>query len=255
MSTYTAAHGHPLGQEHAVDGGPSVDRRWLPNRRVALTASLGLALVLGLVALGLLGLPGGAPTVVLPGAGAGAEAPAVTGTVDGASSDEGGSSSDGPAEEGVGTGPGGTSSADADAVVVHVVGEVVSPGLVGLRPGDRVADAIEAAGGATPTAVLAGLNLARPVVDGEQVVVPAEGGPPPPPDQGGPPGTTGGVLDLNSADAAALDTLPGVGPVLAERIVAWREEHGRFSSVDELVEVSGIGPALLGDVRDLVRAG
>ena len=127
---------------------------------------------------------------------------------------------------------------------MHVVGEVRRPGVVHLPSGSRVTDALDAAGGATAEADLAAVNLARVLADGEQVVVPgpqsAEA-------------SAGAGLDLNSADAAALDALPGIGPVLAARIVAWRTEHGRFSTVEELAEVSGIGPALLDGLRGLVR--
>ena len=153
-------------------------------------------------------------------------------------------------------------SPTATAVVVHVAGQVATPGIVRLSPGARVVDAIEAAGGATTTADLASVNLARPVVDGEQVYVPQPGEVPPPQDSaspGGPgAGATGGpgaTIDLNTADGSALDALPGVGPVLAERIIAWRSEHGRFTSVDELGEVSGIGEKLLSPIRDRVRVG
>lgn len=135
------------------------------------------------------------------------------------------------------------SAPPGEAVVVHVVGEVHRPGLVRLPPGARVADALDAAGGATEGADLAAVNLARVLADGEQVVVPAPGT-----TATGPPG-----IDLNTADAAALDALPGIGPVLAARIVAWRETNGRFSTVDELAEVAGIGPALLAGIKDQVR--
>ena len=145
----------------------------------------------------------------------------------------------------------------ATELVVHVVGQVRRPGLVRLRPGARVADAITAAGGARTGADLTALNLARPVVDGEQVHVPKPGevlssplGPPTTPSASA---GTASVVDLNTADAAALDTLPGVGPVLAQRIIDWRSEHGRFSSVDELGEVSGIGDKLMSQLRPRVR--
>lgn len=150
----------------------------------------------------------------------------------------------------------------ASELVVHVVGQVLHPGLVRLRPGARVADAIAAAGGARQGAGLTALNLARPVVDGEQVVVPRPGevvsAPPGAPVAGGqgsslPSSAAPAIVDLNGADAAALDTLPGVGPVLAQRIIDWRAEHGRFSSVDELSEVSGIGDKLLSNLRARVR--
>jgi competence protein ComEA len=136
----------------------------------------------------------------------------------------------------------------ARTLVVHVVGQVQNPGLVELPDGSRVADAITAAGGATDQADLAALNLARLLGDGEQILVPIPGETVP---QAG--AASSGLLDLNTADESALEELPGIGPVLAGRIVAWRQQHGRFSSVDELVEVAGIGPAILAQIRDLVR--
>ena len=157
--------------------------------------------------------------------------------------------------------PGGTASG---VVVVHVVGEVRSPGVQRMPVGSRVQDAVEAAGGPTRDADLARVNLARVVVDGEQVRVPAPGDPDPPvgPTTGGAvvggSGTGGGasgavaLVSVNTADLAGLDTLPGVGPVLAQRIVDWRTQHGRFTSVEELGEVSGIGEKLLAQLRPLV---
>src|ERR671913_161646 len=131
------------------------------------------------------------------------------------------------------------------AVVVHVVGQVRRPGVLRLAAGSRVADALDAAGGPTPTADLARVNLARVLVDGEQVKVPAAG-------DGGTAGTGTMLVPLNTADLATLETLPGVGPVLAQRIVDWRSQHGRFTSVEELGEVSGIGEKLLAQLRPLV---
>lgn len=135
-------------------------------------------------------------------------------------------------------------------VVVHVVGQVRRPGLVRLDKGARVADAVAAAGGATGRAELAAINLARPVVDGEQIVVPAPGEVVPSVGLGagrgeGPGADPPGPVDLNTAGLADLDALPGIGPVLAQRILDWRAEHGRFTSVDELGEVVGIGDRLL----------
>lgn len=132
-------------------------------------------------------------------------------------------------------------------VVVHVVGEVAEPGVIELDSGARVADAIDAAGGVEPEADLAGLNLARVLVDGEQVVVPQVGQVAENP--------ADGRIDINAADGVALQTLPGIGEVLAQRIVTWREQNGRFGSVEELTQVSGIGPAVLDSVRDLVVVG
>lgn len=155
--------------------------------------------------------------------------------------------------------PAAAPSGEAGAVVlVHVVGRVARPGMVRLRPGARVADAVAAAGGATPGADLSAINLARTVVDGEQIRVPRPGEQPTAASSAGAPAVSGpggaapAAVSLNTADVAALDTLPGVGPVLAQRIVDWRTEHGRFTSVDELGEVSGIGEKLLAQLRPKV---
>lgn len=167
----------------------------------------------------------------------------------------------------VATAPG-AGATGAAQVVVHVVGQVAAPGLVRLPPGSRVADALDAAGGAAPEADLGLLNLARVVVDGEQVAVPRPGEVPAgtaaataadgagPQVGGGPagPAPSGPAppVNLNTADAAALDALPGIGEVLAGRILTWRLEQGRFTSVEELGEVSGIGDALMADLAPLV---
>lgn len=156
-----------------------------------------------------------------------------------------------------GASPGATADGE---VVVHVVGQVLRPGVVRLPAGARIADAVEAAGGATTTADLSSVNLARVVVDGEQVLVPLPGQAvaPAPQSAGGavaPPDPTPdgrSVVDLNTADLGQLDALPGIGPVLAQRILDWRSEHGRFTSVDELSEVRGIGPAALARLDGLV---
>ena len=156
------------------------------------------------------------------------------------------------------TAPGGGSRpAAGDAtgeVVVHVVGAVGAPGLVALPGGSRVADALEAVGGAAADADLTRVNLARLLVDGEQVVVPRPGDPLPaaaPPGAGAAAGP-GALLDLNTATLDQLDDLPGIGPVLAQRVLDWRSEHGAFTSVAELAEVSGIGDAVLADLEPLV---
>jgi competence protein ComEA len=145
------------------------------------------------------------------------------------------------------------------AVVVHVAGPVRHPGVVRLPAGARVVDALEAVGGLKPGAMLGAVNLARPVVDGERIQMGPGGGPPagqaPGVDGGGPVGSPApaGPLDLNAATPAQLEELPGVGPVLAGRIVAWRTEHGRFTAVTELLEVSGIGAATFAELEPLVR--
>ena len=142
-------------------------------------------------------------------------------------------------------------------VVVDVAGKVRHPGVVSVPAGARVIDAIKAAGGLRPGADAGTLNLARRVVDGEQIPVGVEVTPAavPPAAPPGPAGTAvpGTPVDLNAATAAQLDQLPGVGPVLAQRIVDYRTQHGAFRSVDELRQVSGIGEAKFGDVKSLVR--
>ncbi|GEL16843.1 competence protein ComEA [Pseudonocardia asaccharolytica DSM 44247 = NBRC 16224] len=152
------------------------------------------------------------------------------------------------------TGAAAPASADAAApLVVSVVGKVVRPGLVRVPEGSRVADVIEVAGGPLPGADLTATNLARRVVDGEQIAVGVPGAP----DGGG--GAQGagrpaarGKIDLNRATVEQLDGLPGVGPVTASRIVEWRTRNGRFSRVEQLREIEGIGARRFGQLRDLV---
>ncbi|HEX2564023.1 MAG TPA: ComEA family DNA-binding protein [Acidimicrobiales bacterium] len=146
-------------------------------------------------------------------------------------------------------------------VVVHVAGAVVSPGVRRLPPGSRVTDALDAAGGALPGADLPRINLAAPLVDGQQVYVPKPGEEVPVAAGAGLPGGAGDAgggpvpgapVDLNTATAEQLDTLPGVGPATASAIIAHREQHGPFTSVDQLLDVRGIGEAKLEQLRDLV---
>lgn len=139
-------------------------------------------------------------------------------------------------------------AAPAEDLVVDVAGKVRRPGIAVLPPGSRVVDALEAAGGARRGVDLTSLNLARPVVDGEQILVGVEAA-------AGVAGSLGAtapggeaLVNLNTADLAALDTLPGVGPVTAESIIGWRDANGGFTSVDELLEVDGIGEATLADL-------
>ncbi len=138
-------------------------------------------------------------------------------------------------------------------VVVSVVGLVARPGLVTLPEGARVADALAAAGGLLPEADPTSVNLAAVVSDGEQIAVGVPGAAPPAPAAGGGSGAPSGPLDLNSATAADLDALPGIGPVLAQRIVDHRDATGRFTSVEQLDDVPGIGPTTYAELSDLVR--
>jgi competence protein ComEA len=143
--------------------------------------------------------------------------------------------------------------AEQPPVLVHVVGAVREPGLYKLRDGSRVADAVERAGGATPKADLALVNLAAPVADGTQVVVPAQAPPAAPAVPGGHSAEArAGPVHLNTATVEELDELPGVGPVTAQKIVDFRQANGAFTSVDELDAVPGIGPARLEELRKLV---
>ncbi|MDY6995277.1 MAG: ComEA family DNA-binding protein [Actinomycetota bacterium] len=162
----------------------------------------------------------------------------------------------------------------AAPVVVSVVGLVRTPGLVTLEPGARIADALDAAGGVLDGADVLGLNMARRLADGEQIVVGIGAAPGEPVEMGSSVvsdpavsasspaaaptaagGGPAGLVDLNTATVEQLDTLPGVGPVTAAAIVSWRETNGRYASVDQLAEVDGIGPVRLAKLRDLVQAG
>ena len=206
--------------------------RWAPGHRGAV-ALVGVAVIAALLA-GVILLRGRpvevtAPVVTNPGA----TNPGATGS--GATS------------------PGGTASAPpSGTVVVAVAGKVRRPGLVRLPIGSRVDDALRAAGGVAAGADPGLLNLARLLVDGEQVLVgvgPAPGSGPTP---GGAP-IAGGKVNLNTATVADLDALPGIGPVLAQHVVDWRTEHGRFASIDQLREVPGIGEAKYASLRDKVQ--
>jgi competence protein ComEA len=202
------------------------------------------------------GGPGGAGGVVVRGA-------PTAGAASGAPSPSAGASA--------GAGP---SAPGAGRVVVHVLGAVRRSGVVELPVSSRVGDALERAGGPTDDADLDRLNLARVLTDGERLYVPRVGqqevpealgpvadgaaaGPTAGAVGGGDTAGTGGegsaVVDLNTADQTALETLPGIGPGLAGRIIAWRDEHGRFTAVEDLLDVSGIGDVRFAELRDRVR--
>lgn len=140
--------------------------------------------------------------------------------------------------------------APTGTVVVSVVGQVASPGLVTLPAGARVADALAAAGGLLPTADPASVNAAALLTDGEQIAIGVPGAAAP---AAAGPAAPGGPLDLNAATVTDLDALPGIGPVLAQRIVDHRSAHGPFSSVEQLDDVSGIGPAIYAELAERVR--
>jgi len=132
---------------------------------------------------------------------------------------------------------------DSQRLTVHISGAVVNPGIVEV-PGDaRVAEAVAAAGGATAEADLGAMNLAAPLGDGDHIVVPAVGGV-----DAGIASSAG--ININTASAAELEALQGVGPVLAARIVAFREEHGRFTAPEDLLDIPGIGEAKLSQIRE-----
>ena len=234
----------------------------LAPRAAMVFGALLLVLGLGLALRAVLTAPDGASGAASPtstGLPATAVDPAATGP-------PGSAAASGPADPAA-TGPGAADPAGAPAgrIVVHVVGAVVSPGVVVLADGARVADAIAAAGGAASDADTEQLNLARVLDDGEQVRVPHAGeqlaapdpGPSPPGASGGGAaagssgGSTpgGGVVNINTAGVSELEALPGIGPALAARIVEYRDGHGPFASVDDLTDVPGIGPAKLEALR------
>jgi competence protein ComEA len=154
---------------------------------------------------------------------------------------------------------GAVASASATAapvpLLVDVAGEVRKPGVYRFTEGDRVIDAIQAAGGATHRADLQALNLAAPVQDGVQVLVPAkapQSGSAPAPSGSTSPGAPGTLVNINTAAAPELEALPGIGEVLSQAIVDYRTQNGPFATVDDLENVSGIGPSIMDDVRDMV---
>jgi competence protein ComEA len=197
----------------------------VPARRLLAVALL--ALVVGVVAWRHVAAPGanGAPLRVAPivPAGAGAGSPSTAGAA---------------------------AAAAAAPLVVDVAGAVRRPGLVRLAKGSRVSDAIAHAGGPTAHADRDAVNLAAPVSDGQQVLVPARGAVASAGASGGE--ATSGPVSLSSATAAQLDTLPGIGPVTAQKIVDYRAQHGSFTSVDGLDAIPGIGPARIAELQGLV---
>jgi len=260
--TVSAPDGLPsAGRARAADGGPVTTDRPRPPRLerahvavaavVTAVALLGTVVVLGnaqpaeqVVPIGREGVDvAGAPPTGDPDVGA----LTPPGSASGPSPESASMAVDGN-RQGTAAEPG----QSAQLLVVHVVGEVARPGVVRLEPGARVVDAVEAAGGSLRGADLSTVNLARLLADGEQVRVGL------PPDDSvtgvvGGVGEASGVVNVNQAGADQLVDLPGIGPVLAERIVAYRRANGPFVSVDQLLEVAGIGPAVLEAIHERVR--
>ena len=208
-------------------------------RRARLRAGAGAALVLVLLGLAVAVLvtaltPHGGTTVVAASPGPSGAAP----------------------YDSQGADPQGSDPSPAGVVYVQVVGQVVTPGLYQLRDGDRVMDAVAAAGGLTAAADPAGVNLARVVADGEQLVVPAVGEVPPAgaasAGGAGVGAAPGAKVNLNTADQTALETLPHVGPATAQKIIDWRTKNGRFRSIQDLRSISGIGDKTFDQLKDLV---
>ncbi len=137
-------------------------------------------------------------------------------------------------------------------IIVDVTGWVREPGVYEFAQGDRVIDAVERAGGAKPNADVSGLNLAAPLTDGTQVVVPKTGAAPAGATGSAGSATAGGLININTASAADFESLSGIGEVLAAAIVDYRTENGPFAAVDDLEDVSGIGPATLEEIRDQI---
>jgi competence protein ComEA len=157
-----------------------------------------------------------------------------------------------PAAAAAADGAGGVAPVPEEPLIVYVTGAVERPGVYQLEPGRRVIDAIERAGGVTARADRVTVNLAAPLIDGQQILVPEAYAPGAgaAPTGAGP--AVGGPVHLNSADVAALDALPGVGPATAQRIIDWRDQNGGFQTIEDLEQVPGIGPAKLAALRDLV---
>ncbi|OLT27487.1 hypothetical protein BJF83_02610 [Nocardiopsis sp. CNR-923] len=230
----------PSGYEEFLPEPPAsvlerVARRWRIDAALSRRAVLAL-LVLGLIAVG-------SALVLLRD-----RPEAVTAEAVAAASPAGSVGPGEPAESGDPGGAAPEAARPGEDLTVHVGGEVAEPGLYTVPPGSRVADAVEEAGGALPEADLDTLNLARPLVDGEQVLVGV-------PQAAGMGPAQGTPVDVNRADAATLTGLPRIGEVIAAEIVAHREANGPFASVDELVEVNGIGERTLETLRPHVTAG
>jgi len=245
----------------ARDGFDALDpgaRRAGPRVRIAVGAAVVLfvAAVAAAAVISFASSGGGSQSVI---GGSSATAAGSSGSSGSSGSTAGGTNAAAGAGEGE---PAGGTVGEPLPLLVHVLGAVARPGLVELDQGARVVDAVAAAGGFTADADPAGVNLARPVVDGEQLVVFAIGQVPvTEPGVGGAVGGGGsagggaasdGLVHLNTAGVAELDTLPRIGPALAQRILDFREANGPFTSVDQLLDVTGIGDAVFAGLAELV---
>ena len=245
---YIAAHGHPLEHDGLIKT-ERVRRRWALGTRSGMIVLLVIGVVLAVTAYRALPVREGKAL----------DAPVEF-------SEQAVAPADSPPDPQVGEQQAAVPQAAAapTTVVVHVAGQVNKPGVVELPSGARIAAAIELAGGLTADANGDAINLARVVTDGEQVYVPAVGEQVPQSAQqpapasgleGAPEGPGGGLVNINTADSALLATLPGVGPAISQRIIAWRTANGPFAAISDLQSVSGIGPAMMAKVTDLITVG
>lgn len=236
------------GRPHGVSGAERrrSGRRWVATRRAALVAA-GCALAVG--GWQFVITDRGSTEVVPIG-------PSASPATEASAGDQPSADAAIPAEEerAAGETGQGASGVQAGTVVVHVAGAVQAPGVVEVAAGSRVFEVLDKAGGALPEAELSAVNLAAVVQDGQQILIPRVGEPLPPADAAPAPerGTTGALVNLNTADVTELEELPKVGPVLAERIVEWRTQHGAFARPEDLDAVPGIGPAMLESLVPLV---
>ena len=228
-NTHDNTHDNGYGNGHADEGDSEANRELSRPARLTISAVIGLALVgLALTAVGVIMRSSGETETV--------SLDQVPGLL--------------PLEQQIEQ-----PALAPQTVIVHVIGQVAMPGIVELGDGARVIDAIDAAGGLIPDADVEALNLARVLTDGEQVHVPAIGEEPRAQPGGSSQGSTqesSRPISLSTADQATLETLSGVGPALAQRIIAWREANGPFRSVADVLAVSGIGPATLERFADEV---
>ncbi|HUR22334.1 MAG TPA: helix-hairpin-helix domain-containing protein [Acidimicrobiales bacterium] len=227
----------------------------IPNLPRGLAAGAvavaGLVVAVVVVVIALRGAPSPSAPLVLPRAQPSSQTGAATG---------GGGSNDDAGAVGASVGPSSSGAGRAGAgAFVHAAGAVAHPGVYRVRAGGRVSDLLDAAGGPAGDADLDQVNLAAKVSDGERVYVPRRGESPPPA-AGSSTGAAGaggvpasGPVNLNTATLEQLDSLPGVGPTTAQAILEYRKAHGRFRTVDELMEVRGIGEARLASLRPKIR--